>query len=90
MKCPYCGWDATCDEVDIGVGNIQCGPYGCERCGAVKIGMNDDRSKLTKAEENTGWYEPTERETTILDHSDERAAKDEKYWRDFDLEGYVS
>ena len=34
MKCPYCGAEATCDTVDIGVGEIQCGPYGCDYCEA--------------------------------------------------------
>ncbi len=36
MKCPECGEECTCDEVDIGVGSQQCGPYGCENCGWVQ------------------------------------------------------
>ena len=37
MDCPYCGYEMACDEVDIGVGYQQCGPYGCESCHAVEI-----------------------------------------------------
>lgn len=36
MKCPVCCEEATCDEIDIGVGVQQCGPYGCESCGWVQ------------------------------------------------------
>lgn len=32
MKCPMCGEEAEQDVVDIGVGNIPCGPAYCERC----------------------------------------------------------
>jgi len=60
--CPYCGYDkCTAETVDIGIGEEQCGPYVCERCGAVEIGFetlynNQEKSKLTKEEQKIGWY----------------------------------
>lgn len=36
MKCPKCGQELQCDMVDIGVGEIQCGPYVCEPCDWVE------------------------------------------------------
>ncbi len=40
MKCPWCGsTDVTCDTVDVGVGEMQSGPYGCENCHAVQLDM---------------------------------------------------
>ena len=36
MKCPKCGYEMTCDTVDIGVGYQQCSPYGCENCHYVE------------------------------------------------------
>ena len=36
--CPFCGGPAECDEVDVGVGYVQCGPYQCQVCGASEMG----------------------------------------------------
>lgn len=36
--CPYCGLAMECDEVDVGVGMVQCGPYLCDFCGASEMG----------------------------------------------------
>lgn len=38
MNCPYCDTLMVCDTVDIGVGEQQSGPYGCENCHAVQMG----------------------------------------------------
>lgn len=40
--CPYCGSDCEADWCDVGVGNVQCGPYHCENCHAVEVGAHDD------------------------------------------------
>lgn len=53
MKCPYCGADADCDEVDVGVGMIQCGPYYCEACRAYEL--HRDEPRKTDDERRTGW-----------------------------------
>jgi hypothetical protein len=39
--CPKCGHELECDMVDIGVGEMQCGPWGCPACHWVE----DDPSK---------------------------------------------
>jgi hypothetical protein len=57
--CPYCGSkNVQCDEVDIGVGMQQCGPYGCDECHAVEISpqlSESERAALTEEERRTGW-----------------------------------
>lgn len=64
MNCPKCGEDCQRDEVDIGVG-IQCGPWGCPRCGwseddayDLSEGQNpvDDRGG---AKDHYGGYHPS-------------------------------
>jgi len=30
--CPQCGGELECDMVDIGVGEMQVGPWGCPAC----------------------------------------------------------
>jgi len=32
MKCPRCGADMTQPTVDVGVGAVPVGPYGCDEC----------------------------------------------------------
>jgi hypothetical protein len=32
MKCPRCGEECERPMVDVGVGEIPCGPWGCENC----------------------------------------------------------
>jgi hypothetical protein len=32
MKCPKCGEECERDMVDVGVGEIQSGPWGCPDC----------------------------------------------------------
>ena len=44
MKCPYCGCEMHCETVDIGVGEQQCGPYGCDNCHAVAVSYEDRNS----------------------------------------------
>lgn len=55
-ECPYCEGPMECDEVDIGVGFTQCGPYVCNSCGASQIFIDDDKEFATEEEENTGFY----------------------------------
>lgn len=57
-RCPYCGALCCADFIDVGVGNIQCGPYHCEGCGASQIGPYDERRELSPEEERAGWYAP--------------------------------
>lgn len=61
MNCPYCGHLMVCDEVDIGVGFQQCGPYGCDNCHAVEIVRPYPRdpafeATLDEDERRTGCY----------------------------------
>ena len=56
--CPYCGALCWCDEVDVGVGVQQAGPYHCEECHASQIGPYDGKRELSDAEMSSGWYAP--------------------------------
>lgn len=51
MKCPYCSCEMTCDTVDVGVGEMQSGPYGCENCRAVAVSLKDRDSPDLDPEE---------------------------------------
>lgn len=51
MKCPYCSCEMVCDMVDVGVGEMQSGPYGCENCQAVAVRWEDRNSPELDAEE---------------------------------------
>ena len=51
MKCPYCGQGMECETVDIGVGEQQCGPYGCPACHAVEVTYEDRKSPELDADE---------------------------------------
>lgn len=56
--CPYCNFPACeADWVDVGVGEIQGGPYHCPSCEASEASYLDTRV-LTPREQETGWYEP--------------------------------
>ena len=57
-NCPYCGFLCECDEVNVGIGMVQAGPYCCENCGATQIGPYDKERELTEKEKETGWYFP--------------------------------
>lgn len=50
--CPYCGVEMECDEVDIGIGCIQCGPYHCWDCGASEIGPERYKKGETREQSN--------------------------------------
>ena len=61
-KCPYCGGEASCETVDVGVGSIQAGPYICYECESYELHSNDTDSKnangeyhYTELERKTGW-----------------------------------
>lgn len=61
--CPYCNTLCICDLVDVGVGEIQCGLYFCENCGASEIGPEVYQNpavkfSLTEFERKCGWYGP--------------------------------
>ena len=62
MPCPYCGEQCDIDYVDIGVGEIQCGPVCCLACGASQIGPEiadvQGDPKLSDHEKETYWYAP--------------------------------
>ncbi|QXV72933.1 hypothetical protein [Edwardsiella phage PVN06] len=60
--CPYCGYEkCEADFCDVGVGLVQCGPYHCDRCHAIEIGVYDKPSQLSNEEEEKGWYAPGRR-----------------------------
>lgn len=57
--CPYCG--ELCDNadwVDVGIGEVQCGPFHCEVCRASEQGPGAKDRALSEAEKMTGWYAP--------------------------------
>lgn len=56
MLCPYCGSETEHDEVDIGVGMLQCSPVGCPYCHSFEMGPDDDMSKATEEEKRKGWW----------------------------------
>lgn len=58
VNCPYCSFPCEADWVDVGVGEIQCGPYYCQNCKASEIGPFDDLRPLTDEENRTNWYSP--------------------------------
>jgi hypothetical protein len=47
-----------CDRVDVEVGEIQCGPYHCDNCGASEIGHEamELGFEATDEEQKTGYY----------------------------------
>jgi hypothetical protein len=51
MICPYCGGTMECDEVDVGVGVQQSGPYGCSNCHAVQVRWEDRNAPELDEEE---------------------------------------
>lgn len=55
-KCPFCGGPAECDEVDVGVGMVQCGPYLCSLCGASQMGPEGTPDDCDEDEKRFGWY----------------------------------
>ena len=59
QPCPYCQTPMECDDVDVGIGCVQCGPYFCENCGASEIFWKDRQDpKLSEEERKTGFYKP--------------------------------
>lgn len=70
MNCPNCGEECACDMVDVGVGEIQSGPYGCENCGWVEPDparlltnqedqMHDEQQTQSQDETTTTTSTPT-------------------------------
>ncbi len=47
MKCPKCGKEVKCDMVDVGPGEIPCGPYMC-RIDEGGCGWVEDQDEYTK------------------------------------------
>ncbi len=47
MKCPVCGSDCEADFVDVGVGEIQSGPYVCQnmKCRWIEPSILDEMIK---------------------------------------------
>ncbi len=64
IDCPFCQGPAECDEVDVGVGFVQCGPYVCQICGANQMGPELSEhlfggpppEGVTEEELKVGWY----------------------------------
>ena len=57
--CPYCGALCDADFVDVGIGEIQCGPYACEECNASEIGPEGaERGFVPPEGSKGGWYPP--------------------------------
>lgn len=65
-SCPYCGAACKIPTVDVGVGEQQSGPCGCENCGAVEVNPDvffdadsgtfvEQPGGLTAEEAATGW-----------------------------------
>ena len=44
MKCPRCSEECERPTVDIGVGEMPCGPWGCENCYWVE-GVSEEEQK---------------------------------------------
>lgn len=57
-ECPYCQTVCDADFVDVGVGEVQCGPFHCDECGASQIGPCDEERILTEDEKKYNWYSP--------------------------------
>lgn len=58
VACPYCETECHADWVDVGVGNVQCGPFHCDNCGASEMGPGADEVETTPEEDRVGWYGP--------------------------------
>lgn len=57
MTCPFCGSShVEYDEVDIGVGMIQCGPAGCAECNSFQFRPGEDTSFATPEEVTVQWW----------------------------------
>lgn len=57
--CPYCGLPCDADWVDVGVGEVQCGPYVCDACGASQMGPEQwDEGFVPPDGSKAGWYPP--------------------------------
>jgi hypothetical protein len=67
MNCPYCGNKTECDMVDVGVGNVQCGPYHCEHCLSVQMSPDEDRTNATEEERTNGWWVGEMRQLKVAD-----------------------
>lgn len=62
VPCPFCGAECSADFVDIGVGEQQCGPFGCDRCHAVELDSDEvvrilrgENLGLDEDERKAGW-----------------------------------
>lgn len=69
MQCPWCGGTNTeQDMIDIGVGEIPCGPMGCMDCGAY-IPTSEQAQIIEPKLLRNGWYrEPDEQSEAIEQH----------------------
>jgi len=72
-KCPYCGGDASCETVDVGVGSVQSGPYICYECDSHEIHYNESDAKnpdgefyYTTEERKIGWAKSPYVELAIM------------------------
>lgn len=80
------------DTVDVGVGEVQCGPYHCDNCGASEIGPEysdfKEAGKLDPDEIRTGFYKSrisphaNQYEGKIISHRQADALYRENYFKD--------
>lgn len=58
-SCPYCGKPCEADWVDVGIGEVQCGPYVCDFCNASEMGPEAAEPGFVVPEGSKGgWYPP--------------------------------
>ena len=57
VRCPYCGGKCECEKIDVGVGEVQGGPYCCNVCFSFQIHPDDTMSgtDVTDEERRIGW-----------------------------------
>jgi len=46
VRCPRCGEQCVQATVDVGVGDVPCGPWGCEACHWVEGLSKEEQDRL--------------------------------------------
>lgn len=75
MQCPWCdGTNTEQDTIDIGVGDVPCGPMGCNDCHAY-VPTDEQAQIIDPKLLREGWYrEPDELSATIEQYRQAQAA----------------
>ena len=67
LRCPWCySTHVSAEFVDVGVGMMQCSPYGCDDCHSYEI---RDREKRPGEKLRSGWREGEWYRTVMQRHS---------------------